>query len=109
AVLARELALCYTTLALVTDTDAGVAEGEGVTQEEVFAEFGRNVGRLRDLIFAIIATLPEERACPCPHALAAITLPFELPCRGVAGAAWVQCRRRRLGRRGPRRLGAVWA
>src|SRR6478735_2655136 len=78
AVLARELALCYTTLALVTDTDAGVVEGEGVTQEEVFAEFGRNVGRLRDLVFAIIAALPEQRDCPCPHALDGITLPFEL-------------------------------
>ena len=79
AVLARELALCYTTLALVTDTDAGVTEGEGVTQEEVFAEFGRNVGRLRDLVFAIIAALPEQRDCPCPNALDGITLPFELP------------------------------
>jgi 5'-methylthioadenosine phosphorylase len=79
AVLARELALCYTTLALVTDTDAGVTEGEGVTQEEVFAEFGRNVARLRDLVFAAIAALPRERTCPCPHALDGITLPFELP------------------------------
>ena len=79
AVLARELALCYTTLALVTDTDAGVAEGEGVTQEEVLAEFGRNVGRLRDLVFAIIAALPEQRDCPCPNALDGITLPFKLP------------------------------
>ena len=79
AVLARELALCYTTLALVTDTDAGVAEGEGVTQEEVFAEFGRNVARLRDLVFAAIAALPSERTCPCPHALDGITLPFDLP------------------------------
>jgi len=79
AVLARELALCYTTLALVTDTDAGVVEGEGVTQEEVFAEFGRNVGRLRDLVFATIAALPEHRDCPCPNALDGITLPFELP------------------------------
>ncbi len=79
AVLARELALCYTSLSLVTDTDAGVAEGEGVTQEEVLAEFGRNLGRLRDLVFAIIATLPEQRDCPCPNALDGITLPFELP------------------------------
>lgn len=79
AVLARELALCYTTLALVTDTDAGVSEGEGVTQEEVFAEFGRNVTRLRELVFAAIATLPEERDCPCPRALDGITLPFDLP------------------------------
>src|SRR6516225_10153174 len=79
AVLARELALCYTTIALVTDTDAGIAEGEGVTQEEVFAEFGRNVGRLRDLVLAIVATLPEQRDCPCPNALDGIPLPFELP------------------------------
>ena len=79
AVLARELALCYTTLALVTDTDAGVAEGEGVTQEEVFAEFGRNVARLRELIFTAIAALPYERKCLCPNALDGITLPFDLP------------------------------
>jgi 5'-methylthioadenosine phosphorylase len=79
AVLARELALCYATLALVTDTDAGVAEGEGVTQEEVFREFGHNVARLRDLVLTIIKDLPDERACPCPSALDGIPLPFELP------------------------------
>src|SRR5258705_9200168 len=69
AVLARELALCYTTLALVTDTDAGVTEGEGVTQEEVFRAFGENVTQLRELVLSIIAALPAERPCPCPHAL----------------------------------------
>jgi 5'-methylthioadenosine phosphorylase len=79
AVLARELALCYTALALVTDTDAGVSEGEGVTQEEVLAEFGRNVARMRELVFAAIAALPDQRTCPCPHALDGITLPFDLP------------------------------
>jgi 5'-methylthioadenosine phosphorylase len=31
AVLARELALCYTCIALVTDLDAGIDIGEGVT------------------------------------------------------------------------------
>src|SRR5262249_1865099 len=79
AVLARELALCYTTLALVTDTDAGVTEGEGVTQEEVVRAFGRNVARPRDLVLAIVKDLPEERTCPCPSALDGITLPFPLP------------------------------
>jgi len=79
AVLARELALCFTTLALVTDTDAGIAEGEGVTQEEVLREFGRNVTRLRELVFTIIKDLSLERACPCPHALDGLPLPFELP------------------------------
>ena len=79
AVLARELALCYTSLSLVTDTDAGVTEGEGVTQEEVFRAFGENVARLRELVLSIVATLPAERGCPCPHALDGIPLPFELP------------------------------
>jgi 5'-methylthioadenosine phosphorylase len=79
AVLARELALCYTSLSLVTDTDAGIAEGEGVTQEEVFRTFGANVARLRELVLAIIAAMPPERGCPCPDALGGITLPFELP------------------------------
>ena len=77
--LARELALCYTTVALVTDTDAGVEEGEGVTQDEVFAIFGANVARLRELIMAVIAGLPEDRDCPCPHALDGIKLPITLP------------------------------
>jgi 5'-methylthioadenosine phosphorylase len=79
AVLARELAMCYTSLSLVTDTDAGVLEGEGVTQEEVFREFARNVARLRELVLSIIAALPQERACPCPGVLDGMKLPFELP------------------------------
>lgn len=79
AVLARELALCYTPVCLVTDTDAGVVEGEGVTQDEVFAIFGANVTRLRDLLIQVIAGLPESRDCPCPHALDGLKLPIQLP------------------------------
>ena len=79
AVLARELALCYTPLALVTDLDAGVATGEGVTQREVFEVFAANVDRLRDLLLKIIKGLPAERACPCPGALDGVHLPFALP------------------------------
>ena len=80
AVLARELAMCYTPLALVTDLDAGVEEGEGVTQAEVFEVFAANIKRLRDLVATIIATLPEDREDDlCAHALDGITLPFDLP------------------------------
>ena len=80
AVLARELALCYTPLALVTDLDAGVEEGEGVTQAEVFEVFAANIERLRDLVATIIAALPEDREDdPCVHALDGIALPFDLP------------------------------
>ena len=79
AVLARELALCYTSIALVTDTDAGVEEGEGVTQAEVLRVFAENMGRLRELLMKVIEDLPEERDCLCPHALDGLPLPFKLP------------------------------
>jgi 5'-methylthioadenosine phosphorylase len=79
AVLARELALCYTTIALVTDTDAGVEEGDGVTQAEVFRVFAENTERLRDVLMRIIEGLPEARDCPCPHALDGLNVPIALP------------------------------
>jgi Purine nucleoside phosphorylase len=79
AVLARELALCYTAVALVTDTDAGVEEGEGVTQDEVFKVFASNVARLRELVIDVIANLPADRDCPCPRVLDGIKLPIQLP------------------------------
>jgi 5'-methylthioadenosine phosphorylase len=80
AVLARELAMCYTCLALVTDTDAGVEEGDGVTQAEVFEVFAANMSRLRKLVAEVIAAFPAERKDDlCAHALDGISLPFELP------------------------------
>ena len=79
AVLARELALCYTPLALITDTDAGVEEGEGVTQDEVFRVFGHNVARLRELVKGVIGNLPVDRDCLCSHVLDGVKLPIDLP------------------------------
>jgi 5'-methylthioadenosine phosphorylase len=79
AVLARELALCYTAIALVTDLDAGVEGGEGVTQEEVFRVFGDNIERLRALMHDVVAALPPERTCPCPQALDGIENDLVLP------------------------------
>jgi 5'-methylthioadenosine phosphorylase len=80
AVLARELAMCYAPIALVTDTDAGVDEGDGVTQEEVFEVFAENIERLRDLVGNVVAALPDKRADdPCAHALDGLRLPFALP------------------------------
>jgi 5'-methylthioadenosine phosphorylase len=69
AVLARELALCYTALALVTDLDAGVEGDHGVTQEEVFRVFGENTDRLRALLLRVLPELPTTRGCPCATAL----------------------------------------
>jgi 5'-methylthioadenosine phosphorylase len=71
AVLARELEICYANVSLITDYDVGVAgEIEAVSHEEVIRVFQENLGRLRDLLFAIIPELPEERDCPCASALA---------------------------------------
>jgi 5'-methylthioadenosine phosphorylase len=81
AALARELALCYTCIALVTDLDAGVETGEGVTHAEVLEVFGREVSRLRDLLVNVVAALPSEEdlTCSCRSALDGLQLPFALP------------------------------
>lgn len=80
AVLARELAMCYAPLALVTDLDAGVEEGEGVTQAEVFEVFSANMKRMRDLVGTVVAALPDrDEDDLCAHALDGLRIPFELP------------------------------
>lgn len=64
--LARELALCYTTLALVTDLDAGVEAGEGVTHAEVLEAFAANLPRLRALLVETLGRLPDKQGdCQC--------------------------------------------
>lgn len=79
AVLARELAMCHTALALVTDLDAGVAGGEPVNQEQVFRVFRDNIARLRELLLTIVTALPEIRTCPCGAALEGIEHDLVLP------------------------------
>jgi 5'-methylthioadenosine phosphorylase len=79
ASIARELAMCFTSLALVTDLDAGVEEGQGVTHHEVLEVFGRNVERLKGLVAGVVQQLPDDDACTCQHALDGQPLPFELP------------------------------
>jgi len=75
AVLARELALCYTAIALVTDYDAGVEGEHGVTQEEVFRVFGENSARMRTLLLEVTAALPTPTDCRCQHALDGLPVP----------------------------------
>lgn len=66
ASLARELALCYTNLAMVTDLDAGVETGSGVTHAEVLEAFAANLPRLRALLLATLARLPATQGdCSC--------------------------------------------
>ncbi|MFD4992324.1 S-methyl-5'-thioadenosine phosphorylase [Cellulosimicrobium cellulans] len=79
AAIARELALCYTTLALVTDADAGVDGGSSVTHAAVLEAFARNVVALTGVLHDVVAALPHDDACPCRHVLEGLDLPFELP------------------------------
>ncbi len=84
AAIARELAICFTSVALVTDLDAGLEHGDGVTHKAVFAEFARNLPRFKALGADIARRLPPPQddataPCPCRRALDGLTLPFTLP------------------------------
>ncbi len=77
--MAREMALCYTAICLVTDLDAGQETGQGVTHAEVLEVFAQNVNRLKDLLLGVVPAMPTERTCPCASALDGLALPFALP------------------------------
>ena len=79
AVLARELEICYAAIALVTDLDAGVEAGAGVTTVDVFAEFERNTPMFKALVQQALSTVPADRTCTHCLAHTGVTLPFELP------------------------------
>lgn len=75
AVLARELALCYATVALVTDHDAGVDAGSSVSMEAVFEVFAEHTGELKTALAGVIANLGDDRECSCSSALDGMDLP----------------------------------
>lgn len=79
AVLARELEMCYAAIALVTDLDAGIETGAGVTAVDVFAEFEKNLVPFKQLVHEAIDQVSVERTCTdcLPHA--GVNLPIELP------------------------------
>jgi 5'-methylthioadenosine phosphorylase len=79
AALARELRMCYAALALVTDMDAGAESGAGVGQEEVFALFRANLDRLKDLLTAAVAALPDPDGCTCSTWADGIELTYDVP------------------------------
>ena len=79
AQLARELALCYTSIAVVTDMDAGAADVAPVTHAQVLAEFEHNIGRLRQLLSVVVPALPAQRSCGCGAVHDGVDLPIELP------------------------------
>ena len=79
AVLARELALCYAGVALVTDLDAGIDADHAVSQAEVFAVFAEHIDTLRTDLRSVARSVAVERECACPAAVDGMSLPVELP------------------------------
>jgi 5'-methylthioadenosine phosphorylase len=79
AALAREMRMCYAALALVTDMDAGIDEGEGVGQAEVFSRFAANLERLGSLLTAAIGNLGAAAGCSCSTWADDIELTYDVP------------------------------
>ena len=65
AVLARELGICYSGIALVTDYDAGVERAEAVTMEAVFRVLAENIERVKGVLLRAIPAVPVEPGCGC--------------------------------------------
>lgn len=84
ASVARELAMCFSTICLITDHDAGVEGGESVRHDEVLRIFALNIEHLKGVLRDAISRLPlpatdAADACECQHALDGTQLPIELP------------------------------
>jgi 5'-methylthioadenosine phosphorylase len=71
--LARELELCYATIAMVTDYDVGVEGRPAVTAAEVVRVFEENNARLRELLFAVIPKIGPQPEDVCSTALRGAT------------------------------------
>lgn len=71
-ILAREKEICYVNISIITDYDAGLSGHPDVlpvSLQEVIDTFANNNARLKDLLFAMIAKIPDARTCPCANAL----------------------------------------
>jgi 5'-methylthioadenosine phosphorylase len=79
AVLARELEICYTAIALVTDLDAGIDVGDGVKIVDVVGEFEKNMETFKKLVQEAIGQVAAERVCTQCDSHTGIELEFDLP------------------------------
>lgn len=83
APLARELAMCYANVSLITDYDAGLegpasadelrqgkqAGVKAVDAKAVMEVFNKNISRVKELIFEMIRKMPETSSCDCGQSL----------------------------------------
>jgi len=67
AVLARELGMCYLSLAMVTDYD--VWQKSPVNAEEVVKTMKENTEKIKNLLKIVIPKIEEKRKCDCKNVL----------------------------------------
>ena len=70
--LAREKALCYLGIGIVTDDDAGfegMADIIPVNTKDMLKVFGKSIVTAKKLITELIDAIPEKRGCACSKAL----------------------------------------
>ncbi|UQX12041.1 S-methyl-5'-thioadenosine phosphorylase [Candidatus Mycobacterium methanotrophicum] len=79
AVLARELDICYATIALVTDLDAGIHVGAGVKVIDVIGEFEKNIEPFKKLVAEAIGQIAAEYTCTECLSHTGTPLPFDQP------------------------------
>jgi 5'-methylthioadenosine phosphorylase len=65
--LAREMEICYSSLAMVTDYD--VWADKPVSASEVLTTMAKNVERCKKLVVDTIPQIPKKRECFCAKAL----------------------------------------
>jgi len=67
--LAREMGICYSTIAMVTDYDAGIKKKglsmEKKNMERIFTIFNGDIKQAKQLILKLIDHLPIEGTCAC--------------------------------------------
>ena len=67
--LARELELCYASVSMVTDHDAGLQAREAVDAATVVRVFGENIARLRELLLHAVPRVGRQPEDACATAL----------------------------------------
>lgn len=71
-VLAKELAMCYCALALVTDWDAGIVfskKMKPVSSAAIIKVFNRNISLVKKLMLEMLKNWPKKRTCACADSL----------------------------------------
>jgi len=66
-VLAREMGICYVSLAMITDYDCW--KDHAVTYEEVAGTMKKNLEKIKQLLGETLPFIGEERKCSCRESL----------------------------------------